>query len=330
MIKIDNVTKKYNNLTVLSELTLNIKESEIHGVIGKSGSGKSTLLRTINGLEAIDKGSISVDGKRLDRLNEKKIRDLRKDIGMIFQNFALLQRRNVFNNVAFPLKCWKFPKDEINYRVHRLLELVDLTEKTNEMPASLSGGQSQRVAIAKALALQPKVLLSDEATSGLDPKSTENIVNLMLKINKEFNITMVIVTHEMDVIQKLCDNVSVLKKGKIVATGKVEDLMLSFNEHLTDFTVQKNYKINDNKVAVRVLSFIDHKNITKNDFLSNLNNELEFNLIDAQFIELKNGQIKDYTIVFDEKDRDVLEKNIKLNDDLSYKYIKKVDMSNEY
>ncbi|MBM6861045.1 ATP-binding cassette domain-containing protein, partial [Clostridium saudiense] len=194
MIKINSIEKKFGDVKVLKDITLNINEGEIYGLIGHSGAGKSTLLRCINGLESYDNGSVIVMGKEVRDLKEKEKREFRKNLGMIFQGFNLLKRKNVFENISLPLEIWGYKKDFINKRVYELLELVGLTDKAKSKPAELSGGQKQRVAIARALALEPKILLCDEATSALDPKTTKDILSLLSDINKKLGITIVIVT----------------------------------------------------------------------------------------------------------------------------------------
>lgn len=235
MIKIENVNKSYNNQKVIKDLSLTIKEGEVHGIVGKSGAGKSTLLRMINGLEKFDSGDIIVRDKSISQVSEKELRNIRKNIGIIFQNFALLNRKTVYENVAFPMKCWDYPDEKIKSQATHLLNIVGLDDKLESMPLNLSGGQKQRVAIARALALDPEILLSDESTSGLDPITTNSILNLLLSINEQLGITMVVVTHEMDVIKRVCDRVSILEEGKIVATGKVEDLLSEFNPYLLKY-----------------------------------------------------------------------------------------------
>jgi D-methionine transport system ATP-binding protein len=235
LIEIKNVIKNYGQTQVIKDVTLDIKEGEIYGIIGHSGAGKSTLLRCINGLESYDGGSINVMGKEVSSLEGKSLREFRKDLGMIFQNFNLMQRKNVFDNVALPLEVWGYSKNEIMDKVSRLLDLVGLKDKKNSKPSELSGGQKQRVAIARALALDPKILLCDEATSALDPKITKDILALLSKINKELGITIVVVTHQMEVIKEICEKVALLDGGKIKAEGRAEDLFLKPGKSLKKF-----------------------------------------------------------------------------------------------
>lgn len=235
MIEIKNVVKNFGETQVIKDVTISIKEGEIYGIIGHSGAGKSTLLRCINGLETYDGGSVKVMEKEVSSLTGTSLREFRKDLGMIFQNFNLMQRKNVFDNVALPLEVWGYNKNEIKDKVLRLLDLVGLKDKKLSKPSELSGGQKQRVAIARALALDPKVLLCDEATSALDPKITKDILALLSKINKELGITIVIVTHQMEVIKEVCEKVALIDGGIIKAEGKAEDLFLKPGKSLRKF-----------------------------------------------------------------------------------------------
>lgn len=227
MIKINNVHKSFNDVEVLKDITLEIKKGEIFGLVGHSGAGKSTLLRCINGLETYDKGSIIVNEySEVKLLDNKAVRSFRKNLGMIFQHFSLLERRNVYDNVALPLECFKYSKDDIEKRVSELLELVGLSDKKKSKPRELSGGQKQRVAIARALALNPDILLCDEATSALDPNTTKSILALLRDINEKLGITIIIVTHQMEVVKEICQRVAIMENGQVMAIGKTEDLFL--------------------------------------------------------------------------------------------------------
>lgn len=225
MIEIEEVHKSFHggsgSVEALKGVSLNILEGEIFGIIGYSGSGKSTLVRCINHLEKPDSGKIKVDGVDFSELTNKELRENRKKIGMIFQGFNLLNQDTVFENVALPLKHSGYKKKEIKEKVNSLLGLVGLSDKANSYPRELSGGQKQRVAIARALSTDPEILLSDEATSALDPQTTKSILRLLKELNKKMNITIVVITHEMDVIEEICDRVAVLDEGKIVESGDV-------------------------------------------------------------------------------------------------------------
>lgn len=230
MIRLEGIKKDYlvNGKTIpaLRGIDLTIEKGEIFGVIGHSGAGKSTLIRCINLLEKPTAGSVIVDGVDLTKLDEAKLQEQRRHIGMIFQHFNLLSSATVGENVAFPLKLAKRPKAEIDRKVQEMLELVGLSEHRDKYPAQLSGGQKQRVGIARALASDPKVLLCDEATSALDPQTTNSILALLLDINRKLGLTIVLITHEMHVIRSICDRVGVIDGGRIVESGKVLDVFL--------------------------------------------------------------------------------------------------------
>lgn len=232
MIEVSNLKKIIKDKVILKDINLSIKEGEVFGIVGHSGAGKSTLLRCLNGLESYEEGSIKINGEKIDELSKKQLRILRKDLGMIFQSFNLLKRKNVFQNIALPLEIWGMSKNEINNRVRKLLKLVDLEDKAYIKPHNLSGGQKQRVAIARALALEPKIILCDEATSALDPKTTKDILSLLKDINEKLGITIVIVTHQMEVIKEVCEKVAIMDKGKIKSLGFSEELFLSPDKHL--------------------------------------------------------------------------------------------------
>lgn len=232
MITITDVNKYYGKTKVLSDVNINIEKGEIFGIIGHSGAGKSTLLRCINRLEEYQEGSILVEGKEVRDLNNKDLRLLRKDLGMIFQHFSLLERKTVFENVALPLECFHYSKEETEKRVLELLKLVGIEDKKDRKPRNLSGGQKQRVAIARALALNPKVLLCDEATSALDPNTTKSILSLLQDINEKLNITIIIVTHQMEVIKQICSRVAIMEGGKVLEIGDTEELFLHNSKNL--------------------------------------------------------------------------------------------------
>lgn len=232
MIEIKNLNKSFGETKVLNDISLNIKKGEIFGIVGHSGAGKSTLLRCMNGLESYDSGSLKVENTEVSNMSSKDIRTLRRSLGMIFQNFNLMTRKNVFDNIALPLQIWKYDKSFIKNKVTELISLVGLEDKLYSMPSELSGGQKQRVAIARALALDPKILLCDEATSALDPNTTKSILQLLKEINKKLNLTIVVVTHQMEVIKDICSTVVLMEGGFIKASGQVEDLFLRPGEEL--------------------------------------------------------------------------------------------------
>lgn len=228
MIEFENVSKdfriKESKVEALKNVNLKIENGDIFGIIGFSGAGKSTLLRTINALEKPTEGRVLIDGEDINQLTSSRLREKRKSIGMIFQQFNLLETKTVYENVALPLKLNNVPKEQIKKRVEEILDFVELSDKSQAYPAKLSGGQKQRVGIARALATEPSILLSDEATSALDPKTTASILKLLKKINRELHITIVLITHEMNVIQSICNHVAVMEKGEIVEKGNVIDI----------------------------------------------------------------------------------------------------------
>lgn len=228
IIEIKNLKKVFINqgveFTALQDINLSIEKGEVFGIIGLSGAGKSTLVRMINYLETPTEGTVSFEGRDLSTLNNHELRLMRKEIGMIFQNFNLLEQSSVLKNVMFPLEISNVDKNKALTRARELLELVGLSEKEKEYPSKLSGGQKQRVAIARALATNPKVLLCDEATSALDPKTTGQILDLLKKINKELKVTIVIITHQMSVIESTCDRVAILDNSRVEELGEVREV----------------------------------------------------------------------------------------------------------
>ena len=228
MIELVNVEKTYHtssgDIQALKRTSLTINQGEIFGIIGLSGAGKSTLIRCINMLEVPTAGQVFVDGEELTAMTETQLRKARQNIGMIFQHFNLLASRTVFDNIAFPLEIQGLGKDEIKKRVEPLLELVQLQDRADHYPSQLSGGQKQRVGIARALASNPKVLLCDEATSALDPQTTKSILNLLRDINQRLNLTIVMITHQMEVVKEICDRVAVIENGSIIEEGNMVDV----------------------------------------------------------------------------------------------------------
>ena len=232
MIKLEHITQAYKTpegreFKALDDVSIEIRPGEIFGIIGRSGAGKSTLVRCINLLNRPTEGTVTVDGKNLTELSEDELRDTRRSIGMIFQHFNLLSSRTVYDNVALPLELVGTPKDVIREKVEPLLKLVGLTEHAHKFPSQLSGGQKQRVGIARALTNDPKVLLSDEATSALDPETTVATLALLKRINKELGLTIVMITHEMQVVKQICNRVVVMNYGKIVEQGTVVDIFMA-------------------------------------------------------------------------------------------------------
>lgn len=243
MIELKNVSKVFSDgtqeIVAVDDVSLHIDEGEIFGIIGYSGAGKSTLVRTLNGLEQPTSGSITVAGKELSHLSGKQLRQSRQKIGMIFQHFNILWSRTVVENIMFPLEIAGVPKKERLERAQELVCLVGLDGREGAYPSELSGGQKQRVGIARALANDPDVLLCDEATSALDPKTTDDVLELLLDINRRLDLTIVIITHEMEVIRKICDRVAVMQGGRVVETGKTTDIFQNPKEKITREFIQQ-------------------------------------------------------------------------------------------
>jgi len=237
MISIVNLNKSYatpsGTLAALRDINLTVNKGDIYGIIGFSGAGKSTLVRCLNRLEEPDSGSVFIEDREITRLSTKELRQARKKIGMIFQQFNLFDAKTVFKNVAFPLEVAGYPKERIRQRVLEILELVELSDKAESYPAQLSGGQKQRVGIARALANEPDVLLSDEATSSLDPKTTYAILDLLRDINRKLNLSIILITHEMDVVRHICNSVAVLENGRIIESGSVQSVFENPSQETT-------------------------------------------------------------------------------------------------
>ncbi|MDD4378188.1 MAG: methionine ABC transporter ATP-binding protein [Eubacteriales bacterium] len=270
MINIEGVYKTYSgkegNTEALKDVNLRVEKGDIFGIIGLSGAGKSTLIRCINRLEEPTKGNIFIEGKDIIKFGQDDLRDLRRSIGMIFQHFNLLSRKNCKENIAFPLKIMGYDNKKIEKRVDELLDIVDLKDKKLAYPSQLSGGQKQRVAIARALATKPKILLCDEATSALDPNTTSSILRLLKSINETLGITIVMITHQMEVIKEVCNKVAVISDGSIVEQGNTYDVF-SKPSHPTTKSFIRDVSLNidkntvedpENTVIVRI-TFLDHK-----------------------------------------------------------------------
>jgi D-methionine transport system ATP-binding protein len=264
MISIRNLSKyyktKYQEIVALKDINLEIKPKEIFGIIGRSGAGKSTLIRCVNGLESPSSGKILIEGTCLTSMNSTQLRNARRQIGMIFQHFNLLQSRNVFENIALPLELVGMPTTQIYNRVNELLTLTHLENHTKQYPHQLSGGQKQRVAIARALANSPKVLLCDEATSSLDPSSTLSILELLRSINYELGITILLITHEMDVVKTICDRVAILHESQIIEECNVIELFTNPKTQVAKDLVRASSRMEIPRPVKEMLQ----KNATKN------------------------------------------------------------------
>lgn len=254
MIVLTDVKKSFGDLEVLKGISITIEDHQIYGIIGQSGAGKSTLLRCINGLESFQSGSITVDGEPVVISDQKKLHLLQKKMGMIFQNFNLLSRLDVYDNVALPMKFWgmKTKTPEAKEKIKGLLKLVGLEDKIHARPAELSGGQKQRVAIARALVLDPEILLCDEATSALDPGITREILALLQQINKEMGITIIVVTHQMEVVKQICERVAFIKDGTVIAEGRPEDLFVRPSKEVKAFLQEESGHLPETGVNVQL------------------------------------------------------------------------------
>ncbi len=228
IVKIEGLYKTFHtkngDISALKDINLSIEQGDIFGIIGLSGAGKSTLVRCINFLETPTEGKVYFEGRELGNLSKKELLKIRQSIGMIFQNFNLLEQRNALKNICFPLEIAGVPKAKAEERARELLKVVGLEDREKSYPSQLSGGQKQRVAIARALATNPKVILCDEATSALDPTTTQSILDLLKEINRKMNVTIVIITHEMSVIEKICNRVAVIDNSRIVECGDVKEI----------------------------------------------------------------------------------------------------------
>lgn len=257
MIEINNVSKIFDTgkgrLTAVDNVELSIAAGEVFGIIGYSGAGKSTLIRLLNGLEKPTSGSVVINGKNITAIKGQDLRNSRQKVSMIFQHFNLLWSRTVKENIEFPLEIAGVPKSKRQARVQELVELVGLTGRENAYPSELSGGQKQRVGIARALANDPEVLLCDEATSALDPQTTDSILELLVDINKRLGLTIVLITHEMHVIRKICHRVAVMEGGRVVELGEVLDVFQAPKEEITKRFVAQVTKPEDSQETINKL-----------------------------------------------------------------------------
>ncbi len=273
IIRFENVSKTFKtsqqNIQALDAISFSIQAQDIFGIIGMSGAGKSTLVRCINFLERPDAGQVIVNGSALDDLSPQQLRLERQKIGMIFQHFNLLSQKTVFDNVLLPLKIAGVDKDQANKRVKELLELVHLYDRKDSYPAQLSGGQKQRVAIARALANQPTILLCDEATSSLDPQSTQEILDLLREIHRQLKITIVIITHEMDIIESICNSVAILHEGKLVELGPTRDVFSNPQSRRAKDLILPKQKLADLEEHIVYRIVFDHQKASK-PILANL------------------------------------------------------------
>ncbi|WP_086248857.1 methionine ABC transporter ATP-binding protein [Campylobacter vicugnae] len=321
MIQIQNLKKYYGKNLIINDVSCEINKGEIFAIVGHSGAGKSTLLRCINGLESYQSGSLKVLGREINSLNENALRKLRKDIGMIFQHFALMSRKTVFDNIAMPLRVWGYDEKAIKIRVDELLALIGLKDKSRSYPSQLSGGQKQRVAIARALALKPKILLSDEATSALDPNTTKQILSLLAKINQTLGITIVIVTHEMDVVKSIANRAILLESGVITNSGSIVELFLNPNENMKKFLGEKEILPND---GVNIKIFFP-PDVAMHSIITHMARELniDFNIVWGKLEKLGDKVLGSLVINVEPKDELKVEEFIK-NKGALYEIIKEI------
>ncbi|MDO5715260.1 MAG: methionine ABC transporter ATP-binding protein [Tissierellia bacterium] len=269
MIKVTNLVKEFSidnqSFRALDDVSFEVMQGEIFGVIGLSGAGKSTLVRCINRLEEPSSGNIFIEEQSIVDLSKEELRQERKDIGMIFQSFNLFMQKTVYDNISYPLEIIHMDKDKAKERVEELLQLIDLEHKRNAYPSELSGGQKQRVAIARAIATNPRILLSDEGTSALDPSNTQSVLELIRKIVKEFNMTVIMITHQMEVAKDICDRIAVMDRGRIVEINDTRELFRnpkhkvtkSFIKNLQDNTEEEVISLKDVKGAALRLSYAE-------------------------------------------------------------------------
>jgi D-methionine transport system ATP-binding protein len=314
LIKIKGLQKSFDNVQVIKGLDLEIKKGEIYGIAGQSGSGKSTLLRCINGLIPYDGGSLAVDDMEVKDFDKKELRKFRKDIGMIFQQFSLLDRLSVYDNIALPMKIWKYNESDIDKKVKKLVQIIGIADKLNSMPYELSGGQKQRVAIARALTMNPKIILSDESTSALDPKTTSSILSLLGEVNKTFGITIVLVTHQMEVIREICDNVSVMENGIFTASGTPAEVFFNQEDKLTNLLGENKIFLPHNGVNIKLML---NQNTDEKYIISDISNLLNTRImiVDGGVCKYRSGEFGKFIINFDKvKFKEVIsvlnEKNI--------------------
>ena len=305
MIVLDQIKKIFNTnsgrVTAVDSVNLSIQKGEIFGIIGYSGAGKSTLIRMLNLLERPTEGTVTIDGKDLTQISSKELRLARQQIGMVFQHFNLLWSRTVFENIAFSLEIAGVKKEEIKPRVLELIQLVGLSGKEDNYPSQLSGGQKQRVGIARALANNPKVLLCDEATSALDPQTTDEILDLLVQINKKYNLTIVLITHEMHVIQKICHHVAIMESGRIVEQGDVLTVFSNPQHPVTERFVKQVASEDDSLETVEhlikkfpegkivLLKYLKEK--AEQPFITNVirNYQVDINIIQGKVVQTQEG-----------------------------------------
>ncbi|BAQ09364.1 ABC-type metal ion transport system, atpase component [Bacillus sp. OxB-1] len=329
MIEFQGIHKEFKHkvksMVALNDVSLKVERGDIYGVIGYSGAGKSTLLRMVNALEVPTTGKVLVKGKELGALSNHELSQVKKNISMIFQHFNLLESKTVFDNIAIPLILNKVNKKEIQNRVAELLDFVGLSDKKNSYPSQLSGGQKQRVGIARALVTNPEILLCDEATSALDPKTTVSILELLKRINEEFHITILVVTHEMEVIREICNKVAVMEQGQVIESGNVIDVFGNPQNHTTKEFVKTvihdemprsiAQELQQSTRNKRVYQFKFFGKTTTNSLLYELAKkfDVESNVVFANVTELQGTTLGIFTVAFFGEDTEI---------DRVYQYVK--------
>lgn len=315
MIEIKNLKKVWEDdgKSVLEDINLTIEDGDIYALVGRSGAGKSTLLRCINGLTSYQEGSLIVDGCEVRKLKEKELREFRRHIGMIFQQFSLLERQTVYENVALPMQCWKYSKEEIDKKVKELLEIVGMQDKMKAKPRNLSGGQKQRVAIARALTMEPKILLCDEATSALDPKTTNSILDLLMEINKKTGITIVIVTHQMEVVRKACNKACILEQGMITDEGTVKDLFIKQPESLKRLLGDEGKRLPDTGHNIQIAHMVDRPQ--DGEIFARMSKELNyvFPILDGNVQKYQEDSMGIFVLNVDDEHWDKVKEYLNLN-----------------
>lgn len=310
-IQLKNLVKNYksadglSNVTAVNDVSLTIPSNQIFGIIGKSGAGKSSLVRLISMMETPDSGEVMYDGERVDNLPESELVLRRRRIGMIFQNFNLFSSRSAGQNIAYPMEICGVPKEEINQRVDELLEIVELSDRKDARISTLSGGQKQRIAIARALANKPDILFCDEATSALDPQTTKSILNLIRKIQSKMNLTVVMITHQMEVVRDACSQVAVINDGKVVELGSVNDIFLNPQSPVT-----KDFLSNISVKQSEIIRWSDEGGAYELGFPSNMQSapvlsqlakkfDIEFNIRAAGVQNLTEGSVGKMIVDFE-------------------------------
>jgi len=304
MIKIRNLKKHYDTTLVLNDVNIDINKGEIFAIVGHSGAGKSTLMRCINGLESYSEGSLEVNEKEIKTLSKESLRTFRKNIGMIFQHFSLIQRKTVFQNVALPMQLWGYTKTDISKKVNELLGLVGLETKSEAYPNELSGGQKQRVAIARALTLNPDILLSDEATSALDPNTTTSILNLLKTINEKLNITIVLVTHEMEVVKQIAQRALLLEHGNVIGLDETEELFLKPDEKMKKFLGETEV-VPDKGINIKI--YFPKDNVSQT-FITKMSRELnmDFGIVWGKLEEINTHIVGHIVINIEDEQKDLV------------------------